>query len=662
MASLWFRAAGGNWNVAANWSITADLNTPSAAIPTTADDCFLVAGSGNLNLSASGATCRSIDFTGWSGTWSAASTYGLTVVGNVTTPPARMVVLSPTMNITTTNALTVGNGTITSNGKAYSGTLTIDQTGGTVTTTLGDNWTVQIFNLQSGAGDRVLNGAFRMNSLTNITLPQVLRGTATLVAAGTGTISQTAAYCTIPFEINTTGTITFTGTFTTQGRLTYVAGTVITAGATIVIGYGGNNGQQVDFRGLEVDRLNINNAGDVSFLSDVYVTSNLQLAGKDVNGPGIIYNRGNLALITGHTAGNGTVVLIGTGTWTGDFNLGPNLTIDTTGTITISGAVRSTGNFTYVKGTVFTAGSTVMFANAAEKSASTGSIMFNNVVFTNGGILNLVTDLNVDGYIQTLAGKSINGSTIYTRSVTLTTFNLSGTHRLVFNKTGTWTSQGGIVGSQGSTIIDVGAGTLTISDVVELGQYLLKYQSGTVVTTGSTLIIDAVNPSSLDTNGIVWNNVTMGSSSSTMNLISKLTCTGTLTIGNGYSRTVAGAGGFEVGTLVLLAQAGYNFTLQEGVTYRVNTRIDATDTSPSARLLIKSSASILIGTRPTAVAKAILTVAPGATTALGYVNFMDIDASGGRTIYTFNGVVTESFNIVPYSDPVRTTYKSFIAA
>jgi hypothetical protein len=270
---------------------------------------------------------------------------------------------------------------------------------------------------------------------------------------------------------------------------------------------------------------------------------------------------------------NGTtnIVLNGTGTWSnpGLSVLINNLTINTSGIITISGAMRyRTGIFTYIAGTVITTNSTMDFGSPGSNLPA-GITTWNNLIlsgnntaytipagYTINGNLSLTgqnttytlqSDLQINSLQLASTGTStVNGFTIYVagnltngtaggNGVTL------GTTNIVLNGTGTWSDpQAG--GSLRNNLTINTAGTITISGNIYYDTGTLTYTAGTVVTTGSTLNIRA--STTLNTNGIEWNNVTFPNGS-TQTVSSDLHVNGTLTQG---TASITGAGGLALGT------------------------------------------------------------------------------------------------------------------
>lgn len=81
MANRYVRAAGGNYSVAATWASTSG-GTDSVAVPTSADDVFLDANSGQLTIDAT-AVAKSFNCTGYTGTLTH-NAFNLIVSGSVT--------------------------------------------------------------------------------------------------------------------------------------------------------------------------------------------------------------------------------------------------------------------------------------------------------------------------------------------------------------------------------------------------------------------------------------------------------------------------------------------------------------------------------------------------------------------------------------------------
>jgi hypothetical protein len=105
--------------------------------------------------------------------------------------------------------------------------------------------------------------------------------------------------------------------------------------------------------------------------------------------------------------------------------------------------------------------------------------------------------------------------------------------------------------------------------------------------------------------------------------------------------------GWTTRNYINLSTTGNTTVLTSGYTYTVNGKYVRSSERGSAHGKVVSSIG---GT------KAILTVKGEIN--LGYVDFTDIDASAGRPLYTFNGVVTNCINISTMSDKPATTQAS----
>ncbi len=143
MATLYLKAAGGNWSAAGTWSNTGSGGGDSSGPPTAADDVIFEAGSGNVTIDA-GAVCRSMDWTSGTGIYAGVATHtaGVTLtigdgtagagnvalkltagatytLGNAATSAINFVSTSATQQTITTATKTLGNWTISGAGSSY---------------------------------------------------------------------------------------------------------------------------------------------------------------------------------------------------------------------------------------------------------------------------------------------------------------------------------------------------------------------------------------------------------------------------------------------------------------------------------------------------------------------------------------------------------------
>jgi hypothetical protein len=343
--------------------------------------------------------------------------------------------------------------------------------------------------------------------------------------------------------INTSGTITVSGTVNyNTGTLTYTAGTVTTTSSTLSIGAA----TTLNTNGITWNNVTMNAGVTYTLSSNMTVGGTLAVGSNNVtttiNG-NTIYVGGDLT-INNHSGtvvtGTTTIVLNGTGTWSAGANVGVlknPLTINTSGTITVSGSVAyNTGTLTYTTGTVTTTGSTLVIGGSV--TLPTG-ITWNNITITAAGTYTLTGNLTMVGNFTVGVGGSIN---VIINSYTLnvggnlsmnvnSSGSISGTTVINLNGTGTWTGSGGILSN--SLTINT-SGTITVSGSVYYNTGTLTYTAGTVTTTSSTLVIGG--SVTLPT-GITWNNITINASA-TVTLAGNITMNGTLTAGVGGSQGI----------------------------------------------------------------------------------------------------------------------------
>jgi hypothetical protein len=216
------------------------------------------------------------------------------------------------------------------------------------------------------------------------------------------------------------------------------------------------------------------------------------------------------------------------------------------GTITFNANIQvntsvnlGTGGYTQAGGGTF--GLTI---NLATTITSNGVSWNNLLTFVGSGITYTLADnLTVTGNIV-LSGTSsstFTGNTLYIGGdlTVTTTVTIFGTTEFVFNGTGTWShTTTGLI--RVNVTINT-TGTLTIGTNIYLRQSILTYiaNTGTVVTTGSTLNITG-GVTTLNTNGIDWNNVTITNSIQT--LTSDLNCQN-FTMAGATNVTINNSGG-----------------------------------------------------------------------------------------------------------------------
>lgn len=294
-----------------------------------------------------------------------------------------------------------------------------------------------------------------------------------------------------------------------------------------------------------------------TFADDWTISGDLITATITINGS-TLYIGGNF-VCGANTGGTTAIVLNGTGTWTGG-TCRNNLTINTTGTITISGTVGyNTSTLTYTAGTVVTTGSTLSISASTTLDTDRGAtkITWNNVTLGATLTLTLTTALNISGtFIPCTGGVivTINTSTVNISgnlSVQGTGGIVTGTSLFNINGTGTWSHTSTTTLRNNLTINT--AGTLTVSGTVYYNTGTLTYTAGTMSMGTSILLING--SCTLNTNGILWYRITLSGASIT------LTLTSDLNLSNTFNTAVSGAStinGFNIncGTALTIGASG----------------------------------------------------------------------------------------------------------
>jgi hypothetical protein len=356
--------------------------------------------------------------------------------------------------------------------------------------------------------------------------------------AGTATINVSSA-C---FNLNLTG---FTGAlvFTQQLNVN---------GTTLNFGTGGYTVTGAAYlRLLSAMTITSNGStytGNIEFPSAVTITlaDNMSVSGDILIGhSGTVTLNGNTLNVgknlTHSTSGTfvGTTIIVfnGTGTWnhTSTGFIRNNITVNTSGTLTLGAAIRWTPNsttFTYIAGTVITTGNYF----ALGTSTWTGTMATNGITFNDIGILgsstitlannltltgtltigatstnfilggnSLVTanaNLAMNGGILTLPANQtfkslsvLNTSTITNNTLTITenltinpSVSISGTTSIVYAGTGTWTA-GNASSIINNTFTINTSGTLTILGAVYKSTGAFTYTAGTIIDTGATVVV-----------------------------------------------------------------------------------------------------------------------------------------------------------------------------
>ncbi len=459
-------------------------------------------------------------------------------------------------------------------------------------------------------------------------------------ASGAVTVTVTATANAL--SLNFTG---FTGTIAGSSAIQVHAGGVTLAatmtcthtGTLIANASGGSwtsNGKQWS------GNMNISTSFTVTYVDNWDCVGNWSNGGTSVPQGSTITVRGNLSINALGVASTTDFILAGTGTWTAADDAGTSdYTINTAGTITL-GTInlrQGTRVLTYTAGTVNPAASTVSISSM-NVTLNLNGMSFNNLgLFTISGTLSSNIDVNGNfnvgqlGQTTTLTGGTITVGGNFT--VGGSTSIVNGTTNIVLDGTGIWSST---QVSTGRIILNITintAGTITLSGNLYYRTGTITYTAGTVNPGTSTLNVET-GGMTFNTNGMNWYNIIF-SGTQTITLNSRLTLTNDLRYALGSVINMSGIDAWTVARFYILTSNNVSHTLLASKEYIVTTYFESITTTSSLKDSLISS---IPGT------KAIFTLNYSGTQNVGYTNAVDIDSSRGQTIWTFNGVVTTTFN------------------
>jgi len=549
----WTNTAGGNWNVAANWS--------SGAVPGANDNAFVISNGTYMVTLNVNATVKTLTVGATSGTQTLSNSAN---------------------NLTVSSAGVFGiNGVLSFGAGILSGTNTIqgafNWTGGTVsgTLTVSSNATLNM----SGAATKTVNGA-----LTNL-------GTTTWSGSGQLTLANGTFYNQsgalfdiqtdvtlgrsggeIFFNVGTfrksagTGVGSITPNFVNTGAVQAQTGTLIFGAGTLDGTFTADAGATINFndggsaRTFTLDMMpNFSGAGTIQFISGfikfTVPITNFQLAGATLAG---------------------TNVVIGTLNWTGGTISGV-MTVSNTATLNISGAATKTvngsltnlctttwsgaGQLTLANGTFYNQlGALFDIQNDVTMSRAGGEIFFNAGTFRKSagtGVSSITPNFVNSGAVQAQSGTLVFGAgtldgTFTADAGATINFNDGGGARtftldMMPNFSGAGTIQflsGLIKFTVPITDFQLAGGTLSGTNVV----------TGVLHWTGGTIsgVLTVATNATLDISGAAVKNV----NGSLTNLgTTTWTGNGSLTLGNGTFYNQPGAL-FDIQSNAILGRVG----------------------------------------------------------------------------------------------------------
>lgn len=304
-----------------------------------------------------------------------------------------------------------------------------------------------------------------------------------------------------------------------------------------------------------------------------------------------------------------------------------------TGTLTINALFNVAGT-TNLGNITLSSGMTVTGTGTLSKSANgtTGTITTNGVV--------LDCHLQIAGFgntTTTIVGSATTNKNFISAlnnvaqitTINTGTINVGGD--FVINGPVAGTAVLTFVGSTTATITQIAGRNITLSMVINktgilnLGNFYwgavgrtLTYTAGVVNHTGTLFCTSGT----FNTNGVTWDTITPVANGGTYTLSSLLTANSW--VGVGGSITFAGTAGFTIGIFNLPAtatQAAIN--LANGITYRITNNLTHFGTGSGINNMGHLRA--LTGT-------ANLILSPGATCKLAFINILNINATGGKTL------------------------------
>lgn len=233
---------------------------------------------------------------------------------------------------------------------------------------------------------------------------------------------------------------------------------------------------------------------------------------------------GNFTRSSPNQASGGTtnIILNGTGTWSqsGTGPLQQNLTINTSGTITLgSNLYYDTGTLTYTTGNVITSGNTLTITSLA--TLNTNGIIWDNITHSSGNTSNTITltsNLTCRGSFTTtnvVAILTLTGNTFFVGGSfianSMTSGTIVGTTNIVLNGTGTLSTNSTTTGGIRNNITINTTGAITLGTLFVYGGGTFTYTQGTIFTTTNNNFAIVTSATLINMNDLFSNRVTVTS-------------------------------------------------------------------------------------------------------------------------------------------------------
>ncbi len=391
----------------------------------------------------------------------------------------------------------------------------------------------------------------------------------------------------------------------------------------------------------------------------------------------------NLRIITGTTL----LKMTGTGTLTAVGTCRCDLTIDTAGTITLSGTMNfQLCTLTYVTGSVTQGASILSIGNSVtfntgtmnwfsiNFSSTAGHILSSNlnctgtIFTTNGGTYTFTGAFNISAGAGSIGGTTnlsgnltITGATNFVStatilngvsftvflggSITFGTGNVivSGTAGITFNNAGTWANFTSNNTIKNAVTINT-SGTIVWGTNVVFGTGGFTYTAGTITTAGSTVNFNLT--CSISASGLTFAGLTFSGTSQTYTLLTDLVCSGLLSF-TGTTATVMN------GLFVITSSGGLTQTTVLQVSGSADIKLTGGTWTGGATLVLRNTLEIAgnltIGTN-VAYNTGTITYTSGTVTTTGSTltiatsTTLDTDGSPGITwnniVFSAGGTMT----------------------
>jgi len=449
----------------------------------------------------------------------------------------------------------------------------------------------------------------------------------------------------VDFDLtNYLGTITFTSALVVNGNLNLGTGGYTQAG---ISGIDKQGTSSITTNGTVWSRrFRFNGTHTVTLNDDFNISGALtfQVSGSPtiitLNGFNI-YHTGtfNASNNGGAVAGTTKYWYKGTGTTWAQGASAPSINIDfyidTVGTLTMTGSSLSgiifgaNKELKVISGSLVTTGLSAL--SLSGRTLDFNGNVVNNIRFiTASQTVTLLSNTTITTLtILAVNTQTLNGFKLTTTNITQTgaTGTFNGTTDIDIVGTGTWSNSGGGTIRNNVTFKSTSITTLTGNIHHDTG--VLSDELGcSVTTTGSTLNVDA--STTISTGYINWDSVNITSGTVTLNAL--FTVIGTLYLASLGNIIFTGVSGFTCNTMSCVT-AGRTITLKNGNTYQINNS-----------LILKGTIANRTTVSGTSSSYAYFNLSYGAIQDVEYTNATWIDSSGGQTINTSAGTLSNTLN------------------